>query len=308
MLPTIPPGRPLDIVCDENVTPGDVIVFLHRDEVVVHRLLQMREQWMMTRGDANEVVDAPIPRSAIVGRVVNEMPMCRESKAQRRNRRFAEAAFALGRRPAQVMIATLWLLHRLNARVQTAWALYGVRGFLARLWSRTGGRLIDMDVIVTGRFPPPPEFVPVPGYRYECVGSESPRWQEAVRMLNVDPSTRGEQLAFVAISESDGSTAACSLAERPAGPVGFNRGGTADPRHRGHSLTGSVLMHQAATLSRDGVEEVEYHVNVTNRGARRMHRKIGAREIDCWVILTLLGRFRFSRRFPFATPRVPNPS
>src|SRR6266566_9584122 len=66
MLPTISPGVPLEIVCDDEARPGDVIVFTHRGEVVVHRLLALRGNWMLTRGDANDLPDLPEWRSALL--------------------------------------------------------------------------------------------------------------------------------------------------------------------------------------------------------------------------------------------------
>jgi hypothetical protein len=314
MLPTIAPGTPLVIACGDEARSGDVIIFIHRGQPVVHRLLSFSRngRWMLARGDANAIPDLPIARDALVGRVTaiagGPVLQQRETAGRALARRIASAALAIGAVPARLLIGLMWRIWGANVKAVTTVRLYGASGFLARVWSHTIGAVLDVDVLYTGRFTAPPAFTPVEGYRYERVRAGSPRFDQAVRMLGSDASKRAHYEAFVAIDERDGTLAACTFADALDGPLAFNRGGAADPRHRGKSLTPSLLQYQAWSLAQEGAREVEYHVSATNRGARRMHRKIGAREHDRWIILVLFRRFRFARRSVFATARQPNPS
>ncbi|HKO02225.1 MAG TPA: S24 family peptidase, partial [Thermoanaerobaculia bacterium] len=110
MLPTIAPGAPLEIVCGDEATTGDVILFLHRGQVVVHRLLATRGDWMLTRGDANPVPDLPITRDALVGRVA--APRYDESAWQRRSRLIVTSVFRIAPRLSRLLIALLWQIRR----------------------------------------------------------------------------------------------------------------------------------------------------------------------------------------------------
>ncbi len=314
MLPTIPPGTALQIACGDDARPDDIVFFLHRGQPVVHRLLSFSSdgRWMLTRGDANAVPDLPIERDALIGRVttvagVSPAPFM-ERTAQTVARRAVDSALSVGVAPARWLVHATWRMWGTNAKAESAWKLYGALGFLARVWSHTLGMLVDVDVVYTGRFPPPVSFVPVNGYRYKRVRTGSPLFVEAARVLRVDEAGRRHNEAFVAVDETDGHVAACTFSDPVDGPVGFNRGVATDPRHRGKGLSGSVMLFQAWSQAPEGAREVEYHVAATNRGARRMNRRIGAREVDRWVILVLLRRFRFARRFVFASARQPNPS
>lgn len=55
---------------------GDLVVFEHRDSLVVHRVAGvLRGGALRTRGDANDVVDAePVPASAVRGEVAFTIP------------------------------------------------------------------------------------------------------------------------------------------------------------------------------------------------------------------------------------------
>ncbi|HSP16207.1 MAG TPA: S24/S26 family peptidase [Thermoanaerobaculia bacterium] len=70
MQPTIDPGTELIVHCTDDVARGDVIVYLYLDQVVVHRLIGVRRGWLLTRGDAHVIPDAPIvDPDIIMGRV-----------------------------------------------------------------------------------------------------------------------------------------------------------------------------------------------------------------------------------------------
>lgn len=57
-----------------RVRPGDLLLVDSGGELMVHRLVARRRRqgalWLVTRGDANPRRDAPVPASAVHGRVV----------------------------------------------------------------------------------------------------------------------------------------------------------------------------------------------------------------------------------------------
>jgi hypothetical protein len=117
MLPTIAPGAPLEIVCGDDASPGDVILFLHRGQVVVHRLLATRGEWMLTRGDANAVPDLPIAREALVGRAIGVAGYV-ETAGQRFNRRLVLTAFRVTPFIAGALVPVLWHLRRVALAIR----------------------------------------------------------------------------------------------------------------------------------------------------------------------------------------------
>ncbi|MFC1958956.1 signal peptidase I [Chloroflexota bacterium] len=53
----------------EDVKLGDVIIFRHGDGVAVHRVVRITKDRLTTKGDANNVEDAPITFDDVVGRL-----------------------------------------------------------------------------------------------------------------------------------------------------------------------------------------------------------------------------------------------
>ncbi|MEA2569314.1 MAG: hypothetical protein QOI24_1315 [Acidobacteriota bacterium] len=107
MLPTIAPGAPVEIVCGDEANPGDVILLIHRGQVVVHRLIATRGSWMLARGDANPIPDLPVAREALIGRAVSAPPYA-ETGWQSFNRRLVVTAFPL----ARYLVPLLWQIRR----------------------------------------------------------------------------------------------------------------------------------------------------------------------------------------------------
>jgi hypothetical protein len=130
MLPSIAPGAPLVILCRDEAEPGDVIVFLHRGTIVVHRLLERREGWLLTRGDANAIPDQPVARTAMIGRVVAMVsdagragvPHYAETAEQRRMRRIVSALMRLAMPAARFAVPLLWQARRAAHAVARALA------------------------------------------------------------------------------------------------------------------------------------------------------------------------------------------
>lgn len=72
MEPTLRPGDLLNL---EKVTPsqlriGDIVVYERQGVLVVHRLLAVGYNWLLSKGDALKAADAPVPVHALRGRVV----------------------------------------------------------------------------------------------------------------------------------------------------------------------------------------------------------------------------------------------
>jgi GNAT superfamily N-acetyltransferase len=296
MLPTIAPGAPVNIVCGDDAAPGDVVLFLHRGQVVVHRLLARNATWMLTRGDANAIPDEAVSLDALVGRVIAAEPW-QESVTQRVWRLLVANAFRVSPSLARIVVPALWQIRRVALGTFSVFARYGVAGVVARVWTKTFGRVLDVDVVFTLRVASAQPFAPLPPFRYERHASSSPRFDEAARLLRVDADKRREQEVFVAIDNSDETLAACTFNDRVAGNVAHQRGVAVLPRYRGRGLAVSVLQFQASALAAEGAAEVEYHVGATNRASRRTFAKLGARPIDRWIIVIVLRRFRFARRF-----------
>lgn len=59
----------------EQLAVDDVIVFQDAANLVVHRIVSMDGETITTKGDANNIADAPIPVSAVKGQVICALPM-----------------------------------------------------------------------------------------------------------------------------------------------------------------------------------------------------------------------------------------
>ena len=52
---------------------GDVITYKSNNNFITHRIVEIRENKIITKGDANNVVDEPIYRNQVVGKVVRNV-------------------------------------------------------------------------------------------------------------------------------------------------------------------------------------------------------------------------------------------
>lgn len=70
MSPAIPPGASVRIapIDPQTVMPGDVLLAVHGDRVTLHRLVRLDGAAVVLKGDNNWYRDAPIARTAILGR------------------------------------------------------------------------------------------------------------------------------------------------------------------------------------------------------------------------------------------------
>lgn len=71
MEPTLPSGCQIEIVELPLVIPlGALLVFVHRGELVVHRLVHRRGEFFITQGDNRNETDRRLRRTQILGIVV----------------------------------------------------------------------------------------------------------------------------------------------------------------------------------------------------------------------------------------------
>lgn len=107
MRPTIAPGQEVVLHCTDDVSVGDVIVYIYLDQVIVHRLIARTPRWLVTRGDAHTIPDPPVASDAVVGKIAGVPPAPRSLP---RTIAFAATRAALAFGPAAAR-AMLKLLH-----------------------------------------------------------------------------------------------------------------------------------------------------------------------------------------------------
>jgi signal peptidase len=60
----------LDAKYDEN----DIITYQTDDALVTHRLIEIRNEYLVTKGDNNNTIDEPVMKEQVLGRVVKILP------------------------------------------------------------------------------------------------------------------------------------------------------------------------------------------------------------------------------------------
>ncbi len=58
-------------VDQKNLAVGDIIVFQKDSGFTIHRIIELNEHTITTKGDANIIADSPVSYSAIIGRTVD---------------------------------------------------------------------------------------------------------------------------------------------------------------------------------------------------------------------------------------------
>ena len=74
MEPTFSTGDLIVVRECESVAVGDIVVYQQSGSLVVHRVIAIDGDTITTRGDANNVADAPVERSAVQGTVAFWIP------------------------------------------------------------------------------------------------------------------------------------------------------------------------------------------------------------------------------------------
>lgn len=77
MEPTFSKGSLLLVKQTEEVQSGDIIVYQSKQELIVHRVIELDQQTgtVVTQGDANNVADDPFDQSQIKGKVIGWIPL-----------------------------------------------------------------------------------------------------------------------------------------------------------------------------------------------------------------------------------------
>ena len=72
MIPIIPPRSTVQIVkvSKEQVKEGDIVAFLVKDQLVIHRVVRITDQFFECSGDAYPGVFQQIPWKDLVGKVI----------------------------------------------------------------------------------------------------------------------------------------------------------------------------------------------------------------------------------------------
>ena len=74
MEPTFSTGDLIVVQEAEHIEIGDIIVYQQGNSLVVHRVIAINGDSVITQGDANNIADAPIDRSVIKGTVLFWIP------------------------------------------------------------------------------------------------------------------------------------------------------------------------------------------------------------------------------------------
>ena len=58
----------------EDVHNGDIISYIKNGEIITHRIIEEREDNLITKGDANNSKDSPITKDMVIGKVEKVIP------------------------------------------------------------------------------------------------------------------------------------------------------------------------------------------------------------------------------------------
>ena len=75
MEPTFSKGALLLVKDTRDVKEGDIVVYQAQKELIVHRIISLSGDEVITQGDANNVADEPFDRSQIKGKVIGWIPV-----------------------------------------------------------------------------------------------------------------------------------------------------------------------------------------------------------------------------------------
>lgn len=69
MHPTLQPGERVQVhpVPGSGLRPGDVVAVRYRDQLVLHRVHALVDDWVTTAGDSRDLFDPPMPMADVVG-------------------------------------------------------------------------------------------------------------------------------------------------------------------------------------------------------------------------------------------------
>ena len=59
---------------EDNLEVNDIVVFKQDQNIITHRLVEIGENELITKGDANNAKDKPIQREDVIGKVIKIIP------------------------------------------------------------------------------------------------------------------------------------------------------------------------------------------------------------------------------------------
>lgn len=75
MEPTFSKGTLLLVKDTQDVQEGDIVVYQSGNELIVHRIIALENDTVITQGDANNVADEPFAKTQIKGKVITWIPL-----------------------------------------------------------------------------------------------------------------------------------------------------------------------------------------------------------------------------------------
>ena len=75
MEPALSVGDLIIVSKDKPYAEQDLVVYQQNNTLVVHRVISIEEETIVTKGDANNVADSPVEKSAVKGTVIAAVPM-----------------------------------------------------------------------------------------------------------------------------------------------------------------------------------------------------------------------------------------
>ena len=71
---TIEIGDGVIVELTSDIKEEDIIVYKKEENLITHRLIEMEEDRLITKGDANNVQDDPITKDVVIGKVIFVIP------------------------------------------------------------------------------------------------------------------------------------------------------------------------------------------------------------------------------------------
>ncbi len=74
MAPTIVKNDVIIVKIKSEIKKNDIITYKLKDDFITHRVVEIKKDSYITRGDSNNVGDSPVSKDIIVGKVVKILP------------------------------------------------------------------------------------------------------------------------------------------------------------------------------------------------------------------------------------------
>ena len=71
MLPFYPPGKKVKLYSTKTYVVGDIIGYLDKKQLIVHRVIAVKKSYLITKGDFNFFIDSKIRTNKVIGKINN---------------------------------------------------------------------------------------------------------------------------------------------------------------------------------------------------------------------------------------------